>query len=227
MLHMGWLWLIRRWRSISAVGSVLLGVLLVVLMRLSASETGVRFLGDFTALRPAVASESPGAVLPRSGAPIVSALDNDLPASAGPQTIADAQTTWSADEIAQRQQEVLTAINCAQRQHGHNMLRLDPALSETAGDAWLKLVHTPSWSLMQLPGTYALRGVLSLDFTAPEQVAAQATSSPTLQQPVGSCVVGGFDATSLLPSADVHSIGIAVFPPQAAWDSASAVVLVQ
>jgi hypothetical protein len=227
MLYMWRLWLTRRWRGVSAAVSALLIVLVALLMTLNDSETGVRFLGDFNAPRPAAASDPSGAVLPRSNTPILSILDTDLPASAGPQTVADAQAAWSADEIALRQQEVLAAITCARQQHGQGALTLDPVLSQTAGDAWLQLVHAPSWSLMQLPGTYALRGVLSLDFAAPELAAASATPLSADQRSVTTCTVGGFDATGLSPSTDAHSIGIAVFPPQAAWDSASAVVLVK
>ena len=89
------------------------------------------------------------------------------------------------------------------------------------------LIHHPSWSLMQLPGRYALRGVLSLDFVSPDQIAAQAQQSAAAQHAPSGCVVGGFDAASLTPSADAHRVGIAVFPPQAIWDSASAIVLVK
>jgi hypothetical protein len=92
----------------------------------------------------------------------------------------------------------------------------------------LKLVHDPSWSLMQLPGSYSLRGVLSLDFESPEQVAAQAQRAPAGQRAAApSCTVGGVDGLTLAAGADAHSIGIAVFPPRASWDAASAVVLVR
>jgi hypothetical protein len=223
MLHMGWLWLKQRWCGVSAVSIAALVMLLALVLVLSNSETNISFLGDLNAPRPAVAGGPSGAVLPRSSVPIVSMLDTNLPVSVGPQTIADAQAAWSADEIAQRQQEVLAAINCARAQHEQPALTLDPALSETAGAAWLTLIHQPSWSLMQLPGAYALRGVLSLDFSAPEQ----ATSALSGQQSPDRCVVGDFAATSLSLNADAQRVGIAVFPPQAAWDSASAVVLVQ
>jgi hypothetical protein len=227
MLHMGWFWLKQRWRGVSAVGIAALVALLALMLALSHSGTGISFLGDFNAPRPAAAGGPSGAILPRSGVPVVSMLDTDLPVSAGPQTVAAAQAAWSADEIAARQHEVLTAINCARAQQGHGALQLDATLSETAGDAWLTLVHQPSWSLMQLPGTYALRGVLSLDFTSPEHVVEEAQQSATAQNATSGCVVGGFDTASLAAAADAHRIGIAVFPPQAAWDSASAIVLVQ
>jgi hypothetical protein len=227
MLHMGWFWLKQRWRGVSAVGITALVLLLALVLALSNSGSGISFLGDFNAARPVTAGGPSGAILPRSGVPIVSLLDTDLPASAGPQTIADAQAAWSADEIMERQQEVLSAINCARAQHGQPALSLDETLSHTAGEAWLTLVHQPSWSLMQLPGTYTLRGVLSLDFASPDQSAAQAQQSAATQHAPSGCVVGGFDAASLTPTAGAHRVGIAVFPPQAAWDSASAIVLVQ
>ena len=227
MLHLGWFWLKQRWRGISAVSVAALVALLSLMLALSHSGTGISFLGDFNAPRPAPAGGPSGAILPRSGVPVVSMLDTDLPTTAGPQTVAAAQAAWSADEIAQHQQEVLSAINCARAQQGQRALTLDETLSHTAGDAWLTLVHQPSWSLMQLPGTYALRGVLSLDFASPDQIAIQAQQSSGRSQPAIGCVVGGFDAASLAPGADAHRIGIAVFPPQAAWDSASAIVLVQ
>jgi hypothetical protein len=226
MLHMGWFWLKQRWRGVSAVGIAALVVVLALALGLSNTGSSIILLGDFNAPRLAAGGPS-GAVLPRSGVPVVSMLDTDLPASAGPQTVPDAQAAWSADEIVARQHEVLTAINCARVQQGHGALQLDATLSETAGDAWLTLVHQPSWSLMQLPGTYALRGVLSLDLTSPEQIAGEAQQSAAAQNAPSGCVVGGFDTASLTAAADAHRIGIAVFPPQAAWDSASAIVLVQ
>jgi hypothetical protein len=101
-------------------------------------------------------------------------------------------------------------------------------LSATAGDAWLKLVHDPSWSLMQLPGTYALRGVVSLDFAPSERRAArsqQASADPSATELT--CTVGSIDGSIFAANADARTIGIAVFPPQASWDAASAVVLVR
>jgi hypothetical protein len=227
MLHLAWFWLKQRWRGISAVGIAALVVALALVLALNNSGNGIRFLGDFNAARPAAANEPGGAVLPRSGVPVVSLLDTDLPASAGPQTVADAQAAWSTDEIMERQQEVLSAINCARAQQGQRALTLDETLSHTADEAWLTLIHQPSWSLMQLPGAYTLRGVLSLDFASPNQIAAQAQQSAATQHATSGCLVGGFDTASLSPSGDAHRVGIAVFPPQAAWDSASAIVLVQ
>jgi hypothetical protein len=146
----------------------------------------------------------------------------------GPQTVAEAQAAWSADEIAQHQREVLAAVNCARQQHGQSALMLDPTLSQVAGDARLKLARDPSWTLLQLPGTYALRGVLALDLTSPAQAAAQVQPSLAGQAALeASCIVGGFDAATLAPSTSAHTIGIAIFPPQVSWDMASAVILVK
>jgi hypothetical protein len=221
------LWLKNRWRGAGAVAVALFTIIVVALFALSRSGTGISFLGDASAARPP-ASVPSGAMLPRSGVPIVSALDTTVPPSAGPQTIAEAQASWSATEIAQHQDAVLAAVNCARQQQGQAPLTLDPALSATAGDAWLKLVHEPSWSLMQLPGTYSLRGVVSLDFASPEQVAAQSYEALASQQAEGSsCTVGGVGGVTLAAGANAYSIGIAVFPPRASWDAASAVVLVK
>jgi hypothetical protein len=155
-------------------------------------------------------------------------MEQSLPPSAGPQTVAAAQASWSAAEIAQHQDAVLVAVNCARQQRGQGAVSLDSTLSTTAGDAWLKLVHDPTWSLMQLPGSYSLRGVVSLDVVSPEQVAAQSQEAPASQQAaVPSCTVGGIDGMTLAAGADAQTIGIAVFPPQASWDAASAVVLVK
>src|SRR5262245_4682811 len=200
MMHMGWFWLKQRWRGISVVGIAALVMLLALVIALSNAGPGLRFLGDFNAPRPAAANAPAGAVLPRSGVPVVSLLDTDLPTSAGPQTVAAAQAAWSANEIAQRQQEVLSAFNCARAQQGQPALMLDETLSHTAGDVWLTLIHHPSWSLMKLPGRYALRGVLSLDFVSPDQIAAQAQQSVAAQHSPSGCVVGGFDAANLTPS---------------------------
>jgi hypothetical protein len=227
MVHMWLLWLKHRWRSAGAAVALLV-VIIVALIALSQSGADISFLGDASAARPAVAGGSSGAVLPRSGIPLVSVLDTALPPSAGPQTVAEAQASWSAAEITQHQDALLAAINCVRQQRGQGALTLDSALAATAGDAWLKLVHTPSWSLMQLPGTYSLRGVVSLDFASPEQVAAQGQRAPAGQTAVvSSCTVGDVDATTLAAGAAAHSIGIAVFPPRASWDAASAVVLVR
>ena len=104
---------------------------------------------------------------------------------------------------------------------------LDPTLSQTAGDAWLKLSHDHSWSLMQLPGQYSVRSVMALDFGAPD-LASKADHQPQVSGATdGACAVGGFDAATLQMANGVTTIGIAVFPPQTSWDLASAVVLVK
>lgn len=227
MVQMWLLWLKNRWRGAGAAAVAVLTVIVVALFALSRSGTGISVLGDASAARPSASGPS-GAMLPRSGVPIVSVMEQSLPPSAGPQSIAAAQASWSAAEIAQHQDAVLVAVNCARQPRGQGVLSLDSTLSTTAGDAWLKLVHDPSWSLMQLPGTYSLRGVVSLDFASPEQVAAQSQQAPVGQQAaVPSCTVGGVDGVTLAAGAEAHSIGIAVFPPRASWDAASAVVLVR
>ena len=227
MVQMWLLWLKNRWRGAGAVAVAVLTIIVVALFALSRSGTGISFLGDANAARPA-ANGSSGAMLPRSGVPLVSALDKALPSHTGPQSMAAAQASWSAAEIAQHQDAVLAAVNCARQQRGQSALSLDPTLSATAGDAWLKLVHEPTWSLMQLPGTYSLRGVVSLDFASPEHVATQSQEARAGQQVAApSCTVGGVDGVALSAGADAHSIGIAVFPPRASWDASSAVVLVR
>jgi len=164
-----WLvWLKNRWHGAGAAAVAVLTIIVVALIALSRSGTGVSFLGDASAARPTTAGGPSGAVLPRSGVPLVSSLDTALPPSADPRTVAEAQSVWSAQELAQRQDAVLAAVNCVRQQRGQGTLMLDSALSATAGDAWLTLVHDPSWLLMRLPGTYALRGVVSLDFASPE-----------------------------------------------------------
>jgi hypothetical protein len=236
-----WLfWLKHRWRQAGAAAAVVLAVLLVLLLALGRSGMSISFLGDVSAPRLAAASGPSGVVLPRSGdpngpssgnaapVPQSSILDKPLLAGAGPQTVAAAQAAWSADEIVQRQREVLAAVNCARQKQGQGALMFDPTLSQVAGDAWLKLARDPSWTLLRLPGTYALRGVLALDLTSPAQAAAQAQPSMAGQAALkASCVVGGFDAVSLAPGAHARTIGIAVFPPQVSWDMASAVILVK
>jgi hypothetical protein len=68
---------------------------------------------------------------------------------------------------------------------------------------------------MQLPGSYALRGVVALDESTPQQAMAS------------DCAIGGVNGATLTAGANARRIGIAVFPPRAAWDSASAIVLIQ
>jgi hypothetical protein len=227
MVDMWLLWLKHRWRGAGALVITVLVGIVIALLALSRSTLSIGQLGDASAARPATGGQS-SAVLPRSGVPLVSRLDQAVPASAGPQSVAAAQASWSAAEVARHQAALLAAVNCARGQQGQAAVILDVTLSATAGDAWLKLVRQPSWSLMQLPGRYALRGIVSLDVASPEQVAAQSQSASTGQQTTMSgCTVSGVDGATLAAGADARSIGIAVFPPQASWDAASAVVLVQ
>src|SRR5688572_20247054 len=103
------LWLTNRWRGVGAVVVTLLAIIAVALIALSRSDTGISLLGDASAARP-IASDSPSVVLPRSGSPLISVLDTPLPPSDGVQTVAAAQASWSAAEIAQHQEMVLAAI---------------------------------------------------------------------------------------------------------------------
>jgi hypothetical protein len=79
---------------------------------------------------------------------------------------------------------------------------------------------------MQLPGAYPVRSVLPLNANAPHVVSStqQDASSGAVATP---CAADGFDASTLPLTGHATHIGIAVFPPQAAWDMASAVILVQ
>jgi hypothetical protein len=124
------LWLKHRWRDGSALLIAVLAIVLVVLFALGRSIPGISHLGDASAARPSAGAPS-GAVLPRSGVPVVSLLDTDLPSSRGPQTIAEAQAAWSTAEIAVRQQQLFTAINCTRQQQGQTALTLDPALRDS------------------------------------------------------------------------------------------------
>lgn len=234
MRQMGWFWLRRHWRGVGALLAVALGALLVVLIGAGDARGRLRFLGDASAPR-AAAHDAPGLLLPRSGDP--SAAQGDLAdprtslldapaASVGPLDLATARARWSAAELARRQAELLAAINCAREQRGAPAVRLDPALSETAADAWLRLAHDRAWSLMDLPGSYELRGVVVLDGGVPGAAAeASEVAGPGSDAPP--CAVGAFDPAALPLTSAGHVIGIAVFPPQAAWDLPSAVVLVQ
>lgn len=138
--------------------------------------------------------------------------DTAAPLEAGPQTVAAAQAAWSAEERARRQDMLMAAINCERKAQGQPPLRIDATLSAIAADAWLTLVHHHDWSLRNLPGRYALRSVVALD-TGASQLAE--------------CGVRGLDSATLRAAADARSIGVAVFPPQASWDSPSAVVLIR
>ena len=232
MVSMWLLWLRNRRRGVLAVAVALIALVAVVFIARSGTIGGVAFLGNAGAPR-AAAQDAGGAALPRAvdgSTSTTSLLDQPLSASAGPQTIEAAQAAWTAEETTRRRDEVLGAFNCARTQAGLPPLKLDAALSKTAGEAWLKLVHNPKFTLMDLSGHYNARGVLALDFTTPEQVAAQARQ-PQVRRAVsanaGGCSVGGFDTTAMAAEQSSATIGIAVFPPQASWDSASAVVLVR
>jgi hypothetical protein len=240
MVQMWLLWLKNRWRPVGAAVAAILAMLFVCLFVFGRVGIGVSFLGNVNAPRLAAASAPSDVVLPRSGdpngpsssdaAPVLqsSILDKPLLAGIGPQTMAEAQAAWSAAEIAQHQHEVLAAVNCARQKQGQDALVLDPTLSQVAGDAWLRLARDPSWTLLRLPGTYTLRGVLALDLTSPGQAAAQTQPALAGQTALeASCVVGGFDAATLAPSTNARAIGIAIFPPQVSWDMASAVILVK
>ncbi len=103
-------------------------------------------------------------------------------------------------------------------------MTLDTKLSEVAGAAWLRLVHEPSFSLMQLPGQYAMRSVLPFSAGAPGAAVAPGQTAPS-EIDVRACGVDGFDTTALPMVSGATQIGIAVFPPQASWDMPSAVIL--
>jgi hypothetical protein len=235
-MRIWFLWFKHRWQAISAFGIALLALLLVVLMMSGTSTFGMTLLGNASAPRAGASDGPSGTVLPRSSNPNqstsalpglnASALDQGVATDAGPHTVAEAQAAWSATEIEQHQTEVLTALNCARQQQHQPALTLDPHLSATAGDAWLTLSHDRSFSLMSLPGQYALRSVMPLAFGTPTTGASTDQSVP-LGQPVSDCTVGALDMTTIVPTTGATRIGIAVFPPQAAWDMASAVVLVQ
>jgi hypothetical protein len=229
MVSMFWLWLRNRRRGVLAVAAALFAVGAVVLIARGGTIGGVSFLGNTSAPR-AEAQVNSDAVLPRAvdGSHTPSLLDKQLPASVGPQSVAAAQASWNPKDITRLQGEVLAGFNCARAQAGLTPLKLDAALSRTAGNAWLKLVHDPKFTLMAVEGSYTARGVLALDITSPEQVAAQARQSSTQQSMTsGQCAVGGFDPATMTAEQTSMAIGIAVFPPQASWDSASAVVLVR
>jgi hypothetical protein len=219
------IWLIylqNRWRGIGAGAIALLALVALALLGWGGPALGIRLLGNADAPR-VVSNNTSGTVLPRSGDPSApqqplldtnaSVLDTAAPIDTGPQTLAEAQASWSADLLRLHQQAVLTQLNCARQAQRLPTLALDARLSQIAGSAWLRLAHDPTYSLMQLPGSYQLRSVLPLRADTP--VAST------------SCVAGEFDPVAVLLSGDATTVGIAVFPPQASWDMASAVVLVQ
>ena len=216
-------WLRSRWRGVAAAAAVALSLAALLWMLWGSPVARIRQLGDTQAPR-AVPSGPSGVVLPRSadesaqpGAladTSASLLDLPVPADFGPQTVATAQAAWSAAEREQHQRAVLDSINCARREEHLAALTLDPELSQTAEAAWLRLAREREFSLAQLDGRFALRGVLPLDFSSADIGTA-------------SCQAGGFDAAALAGLGSATRVGIAVFPPQAAWDLASAVILAQ
>ncbi len=231
-----WLFYLRnRWRGIAAGGIVILALVTLALVGGDGPALGLHLLGDADAPR-AVPNGASGAVLPRSGnsnaSPVAladasaSVLDTPAPASAGPQTVAAAQAVWSSTMLQQRQARLLAAINCALQTRKLPALTLDAQLSETAGAAWLRLAQEPSFSLMQLPGTYMLRSVLPLSSNALRD-GESTEQDRSVDAAATGCAADGFDATALPLTGQPRRIGIAVFPPQAAWDLASAVILVQ
>ena len=230
-----WLFYLRnRWRGIAAGGIVILALVTLALVGGDGPALGLHLLGDADAPR-AVPNGASGAVLPRSGnsnaSPVAladasaSVLDTPAPASAGLQTVAAAQAAWSTAVLQQRQSRLLAAINCALQMQQLPPLTLDTQLSETAGAAWLRLTQEPAFSLIQLPGPYTLRSVLPLRPDTPSE--ARTTQPDHASDPATGCAADGFDPTTLPLTGQPRRIGIAVFPPQAAWDMASAVILVQ
>jgi hypothetical protein len=234
-MQIWFLWFKHRWQAITALGIALLAVLLVILMVVSNATLGMTLLGNASAPRAAVDGPS-GTVLPRSSDSNqassalpdlnTSLLDQGIATNAGSHTVAEAQTAWSATELQQHQTAILAAMNCARQQHQQPTLTLDSHLSATAGDAWLKLSRDRSFSLMRLPGQYALRSVMPLAFDTPAASASADQTAPS-GQVAYHCTVGGLDMTTFALTPNATRMGIAVFPPQASWDMASAVVLVQ
>ena len=229
------LWFYRRWRGLGAAAIAVLALLLVALLLRGAPTLSVRLLGNTDA--PRVAAQGPsGVILPRSSRPDAgpgmladlasSILDTPARADAGPQSVAAAQAAWSADDITRHQDALLAAINCARQAKRLNVVTLDPKLSEVAGAAWLRLVQDSSFSLMQLPGHYAMRSVLPLSADAPGTAGAPGQGAPSATN-APACDAEGVDTTTLPAASGATRIGIAVFPPQASWDMPSAVILMQ
>lgn len=214
-------WLRSRWRGAAAAALVALSLVGLVWTLWSSPVSRIQLLGDAQAPRAALVGPS-GVVLPRSAGvasqpgalsdPRASLLDLPAPADASPQSVAEAQAAWSASEREQHQRAVLESINCARRGQHQPALTLDPELSQAASEAWLRLARERDFSLAQLDGRYVLRGVLPLD---------------TLDQAAASCAELQLDTAALAGLGSATRIGIAVFPPQAAWDLASAVILAQ
>ncbi len=210
-----------RWRGAAAATAIALSLAALLWMLWGGPISSIRQLGDTQAPRAALSGPS-GVVLPRSADesaqpgvltdPRASLLDAPVASDAGPLSIDDAQAAWSAAEREQHQHAVLDSINCARREEHLAALTLDPELSQTAEAAWLRLARERDFSLAQLDGRYTLRGMLPLD---------------TLDQAAPSCAELHLDAAALASLGSATRIGIAVFPPQAAWDLASAVILAQ
>lgn len=196
-----WFWLRNRWRGIGMGGILLLVIgIMGVLVAQGAGEVWP-WMGARAAASPFAGVQAVGP----DGAP------GDQPASG------------QGVERARQQQAILAAYNCIRTQHGLPGVILDRALSVTAGAAWARLADDPAFSLMALPGTYLTRSVVPLDGGAP----GDQTSEPKDSLEAHGCVVGGFDPNVLPLAPQARLVGIAVFPPQARWDGASAVVLVK
>jgi hypothetical protein len=236
-MQIWFLWFKHRWQAISALGIALLVIVLVVLMVMNNPTLGITLLGNASAPRAAAEGKPSGTVLPRSGDPNQSAstlpdqsaslLDERIAADAGPHTVAEAQAAWSATEIERHQTELLAAFNCVRGQQKLPVMTLDAQLSATAGAAWLRLAHDPSFSLMNLPDQYQWRSIMPLPSGMQATAGAPGQGASTASSSTAVCTAATFDV-SIVPAASVATrIGIAVFPPQASWDMASAVILVQ
>jgi hypothetical protein len=229
---MWWHWLKHRLRELSTIVVFVLIIGILVLLVMSGTGLDVRFLGNATAPREAVGDQA-GVMLPRSTNadeqpgtlpdPERSILDLPLAERIGPQSIAEAQASWSSEDLARHQEALLAALNCARKTQDLPNLSLDPTLSQQAGEVWLRLVRSPSWSLADLEGGYALRAVLPLDL---EQDSAQSGIAHS-ERDMPTCAIGGVDLAAFANERRGTAVGIAVFPPQASWDIASAVVLVK
>jgi hypothetical protein len=234
MTHMWWLWLKHRWRGLGALAVTAVIAGLLSLLALGGGVLDVQFLGNAFAPRAAGGGQA-GTLLPRSTNPDAqpgtlpdpnaSLLDAPLPDAVLPHSVAEAQAPWNADTVARYQRQVLAAVNCAREAKGLSALTPDPALTRQAGEAWLRLVREPSWSLADLPGHYTMRGVLPLELGDPGAGPTSGTGGARQDSP--QCEAVGADVAALADTGDGTTIGIAVFPPQASWDLASAVVLVK
>ena len=229
-----WLWLKHRLQGLGSIVVLVLIIGTLALLAMSGTGLDVRFLGNAAASREVVGNQT-AALLPRSTNadeqpgmlpdPERSILDLHLAERIGPQSIAEAQASWSEEALARHQEALLAALNCARQTQDLPDLTLDSTLSQQAGEAWLKLVRNPSWSLADLEGDYALRAIMPLDL---EQDSAESASSIAhSEQNVPPCAIGGVDLAAFAQERRGATVGIAVFPPQASWDVASAVVLVK